>query len=414
MFRSALASTLLIFITVGLLPAQDSPRPGRLKSVDVENSRVTITSGEQEVTLEVTPQTLLKDATGRSLEQRLRAPDLKSGARILFKAEERDGKKVLAGLKLQEAAAQPAAAAAPPTFDSSKLRPLTELGSGDYQGHQGGLYPGGKNERPAPHEAAGLMLARQVRPLDAKGNPDPRGKIVLLSIGMSNTSQASEGFERALAGDSENPALVFVNGSVGGQTAFRIQNPNDNGTGTKYWAIVDERLQKAGLTRAQVEAVWIKQADAGPSQGFPAYAKTLEQELTRIVQVLHDRFPNLKLTYLTSRTYGGYALTKLNPEPYAYESGFSVRWLIERQLNGDPELNFDAKKGAVRAPWLSWGPYFWANGSTNRSDGFSYEPDDFVERDRTHLSQAGIDKVGRLMLDFFKTDATTRPWFVAK
>jgi hypothetical protein len=87
--------------------------------------------------------------------------------------------------------------------------------------------------------------------------------------------------------------------------------------------------------------------------------------------------------------------------------------LIEKQIGGDPALNYDPKKGAVKAPWLSWGPYLWANGSTKRADGFSYEQGDFTPNDGTHLSASGVEKVGNLMLQFFKSDSTTRPWFVA-
>jgi hypothetical protein len=158
--------------------------------------------------------------------------------------------------------------------------------------------------------------------------------------------------------------------------------------------------------------VWIKQADAGPTEGFPKYAKKLEGELEKIVQVVARRFPNLKLAYLSSRTYGGYATTRLNPEPYAYESGFSVKWLIGRQIDGDAALNYNPKSGEVKAPWLSWGPYLWAQGEKKRADGFSYQPGDFSDRDGTHQSPAGQLKVGRELLKFFKTDSTTRPWFV--
>lgn len=189
-------------------------------------------------------------------------------------------------------------------------------------------------------------------------------------------------------------------------TAARIQNP-DNADGTKYWTVVDQQLKKAGVTRKQVQVVWIKQADAGPRDGFPAYAKKLEEELANIVQILPKRFPNAKLTYLSSRTYAGYATTGLNPEPYAYESGFSVKWLIERQIKGESALSHADGK----APWLSWGPYLWANGSKKRADGFSYEQADFAA-DGTHHSAAGSDKIGRLMVHFFQTDTTTRTWFV--
>jgi hypothetical protein len=167
------------------------------------------------------------------------------------------------------------------------------------------------------------------------------------------------------------------------------------------------------VTRAQVQVAWIKQADAGPTQGFPGYARTLHAELRQIVQLLHDRFPNLKLVYLSSRTYGGYARTPLNPEPYAYESGFAVKWLIEEQLKGDPALNDDSRKGPVRAPWLSWGPYLWANGTTPNPDGLSYEEADFGP-DGTHPSLSGRQKVAERLHRFFKTDPTARPWFVRR
>ena len=41
---------------------------------------------------------------------------------------------------------------------------------------------------------------------------------------------------------------------------------------------------------------------------------------------------------LSSRIYAGYAVTPLNPEPYAYESAFSVRGLIQQQMAGGKTL----------------------------------------------------------------------------
>jgi hypothetical protein len=39
-----------------------------------------------------------------------------------------------------------------------------------------------------------------------------------------------------------------------------------------------------------------------------------------------------------------------------------VKWLIADQIAGNPELNYDPAKGRVRAAWLAWGPYIWADG----------------------------------------------------
>jgi hypothetical protein len=410
MTRWLLGSVVGVVAFAGLLAAQDGILRARVKKADAESQTVTLTVGGQDREFAVTEETQLRDGQNRPIAGRLKDPALREGAEVLFKAERRGGRDVLIGMKLRDAA--PAAPAAV-KFDSSHFKPLTELGAGEYQGFPGGLYTEGRNDRPAAHEAAGLALAKHVKPLDRDGNPSPDGKIVLLSVGMSNTAQASQGFQRLLTGERDvNPHVVFVNGSQGGMTAAATQDPDDGRTGTRFWTTVGDRLKAAGVTRAQVQAAWIKQADAGPNQGFPAYARKLQAELTKIVQVLPARFPNVKLTYLSSRSYGGYATTPLNPEPYAYESGFSVKWLIEAQIKGDAALNFDPAKGSVRAPWLSWGPYLWANGPAKRSDGFSADREDFAPGDGTHESPSGQAKVGRLLLDFFKTDATTRPWFV--
>src|SRR5579871_151466 len=127
------------------------------------------------------------------------------------------------------------AGAATADVDTSKLVPLPELGTGKYQGFPGGLYPDGKNERPAAHEALGLALAKQIQPLGLDGKPSPDGKIVLLSIGMSNTTQEFAAFQRLADADRDkNPKLVMVDGAQGGMTANRIMDPEDKGNGTRF------------------------------------------------------------------------------------------------------------------------------------------------------------------------------------
>ena len=407
MIRLVTAVLAVCVLAAGLARAQDGVRRGTVKKLDADKGTVTLTADGRDQELTVTPATRAADAAGRRLGS-FPWKDLKEGQAVHFKADSRDGKTVLVGLKMAGAANREP----PPKTDTSHLKPLTELGAAEYHGFPGGLYPGGANERPAAHEAAGRQLAGEVRPLDADGRPSSDGKIVLLSIGMSNTNQVSQGFQRLLAADrGHNPRLVFVNGSQGGMTAAATQDPDDGRTGTRYWTTVDERLKAAGVTRAQVQAAWIKQADAGPTQGFPKYAETLRDELRQIARAMHRRFPNLKMVYLSSRTYGGFARTGLNPEPYAFESGLSVKWLIEEQIKGSPELNYDPAKGPVQAPWLAWGPYLWANGPAKNPDGLSYEESDFAA-DGTHPSPAGQRKVAGQLLTFFKTDPTAKSWFV--
>ncbi len=381
---------------------------GKILKLDLDGKSITLRVGEKNRTARLTENTQVRGAQGKTLVEKFKG--VKEGATVLFKIVNRDGEDVLVGLKLGEAppSATPGQRV---SGDTSKLLALPQLGTDKYQGYEGGLYPGGKNERPKDHEAAGMRLAKEIAPRGTDGQPSPDGKIVLLSVGMSNTSQASQGFEKQLrAAQDLNPQFLFVNGAQSGMTASRTQDPT-TADGTKFWTTIDQRLKQAGVTNAQVQAVWIKQADAGPTQGFPAYAKKLQGELAKIVQILPQRFPNVKLCYLSSRTYGGFATKKLNPEPYAYESGFAVQWLIEQQLKGDAALNCDPAKGKVTAPWLSWGPYLWANGAKKNADGLFYEVGDFGG-DGTHHSGAGTDKQGRQLLEFFRSDTTTRGWFV--
>jgi hypothetical protein len=299
-----------------------------------------------------------------------------------------------------------------PPLDSSHLVPLTELKSGKYKGFEGGLYPGGGNSRPEDHEAAGLNLAREIVPLDKSGNPSPEGRIVLLSIGFSNSTMEFRDFKRVADNDpGKNPRLLIVDGAQGGMDAQRIHNANDNSTGTRFWGIVDQRLAAADADPRQVEVVWMKEINAQPKEEFVEYAKKLETMLGEIVRLLKQKFPNLKALYLTSRSYGGYSQEPGSPEPYAYESAFAVKWLIKDQLDGKPELNYDLKKGAVKAPWLSWGPYIWANGDQKRGDGLFYVRDDY-RADGKHPTPSGLVKTTDQMMRFFKNDNTTKLWFL--
>ncbi|HLJ97153.1 MAG TPA: hypothetical protein VKU02_28570 [Gemmataceae bacterium] len=413
-------------ITATLLAVCTSASPAfdvvaTIQKVDSDQGIIVFKAGQQARTLRVPPGVRILDAAGQELRNGLKAKELKEGTAVTLTVERDAGKPVLKAIQLRKGATgHPAAQSGKvQQQDTSALIPLTDLGTKEYKGFPGGLYPGGKNTRPAGHEAAGIELARHVQPLDADGKPNPDGKIVLLGIGFSNTVQAFNGFMAVAREDNDlNPKLVLVNGDKGGRAAFMIQNPDDGRQGTDYWDDVDKKLRGGNVTRQQVQVVWIKETNPNPPDpGFPKFTQDLQAQLGNIVRLVQQRFPNVKLAYFSSRTYGGWAQRPGggppgNSEPFSYETGFAVKWLIEQQLSGEPALNYDATKGPVRAPWLSWSAYLWSNGPIQRGDGVSFELEDFMATDHMHESPAGQRKVGRLLLQFFKTDSTTRPWFV--
>jgi hypothetical protein len=295
---------------------------------------------------------------------------------------------------------------------STGITPVNDLWTGFYYGSVGGLYPRGANNPPPEHLAAGTEIAtNQIRPLNASGDYDHvNGRIVMISVGMSNTTiEFSRFVPLANSDPAKNPRLVIVDGAQGGQDASAWVNPT-----AATWNTVNSRLSSAGVTPAQVQVAWVKQARANPNSlgAFPVHAQVLQSNLEDIARNLKTNYPNVKLTYFSSRTRAYTNIAgSLNPEPFAYESAFSVRWVIENQINGTGNLNFDPARGAVVAPWLAWGAYLWTDGTNPRSDGFVWLCSD-LQTDYTHPSNTGAAKVDQELLAFFKTHATAAPWFL--
>ena len=296
---------------------------------------------------------------------------------------------------------------------SGPLVPISDLGTSLYLGaEEGGLYADGSNLDDAAHDAYGQSAAAGIVPLDANGNPDPNGKYVFISVGLSLTQQPfSQFLQLANIDPAKNPNLVIVNGATGGATASLLAGVNNN-----FWnAMVYDYLPNAGVTPNQVVAAWVLDVNGGPSGTFPADMSKLQGNLQSIAQNLLTKFPNIKLAYYSSINYTGYSngVVTLNPEPYAYESGMAVKNAIQDQISGDANMNYDPAKGKVKAPWIAWGPYYWANGMIPRSDGLVWTCQD-LDTDGTHPSNpVGRIKVSTQLLNFLKTDDTASKWFLA-
>ena len=290
---------------------------------------------------------------------------------------------------------------------STGLKPLTEMTPDDrYKGEDGGLYGGGKNEPPEIHQRAAREALKKITPLDAQGKPAKDGKIVFISLGMSNTFGAFAMFKEVADRDPQKaPDVLLVNCAVGGAG---VSSWAKRGSGT--WNTVAERLKAANVTPEQVQVAWIKHAEPGPSPDTVPlqYAKKVKEDIAASLAITRSTFPNLRVAYLSSRIYGGYniaGIRRVNPEPFAYETAFAVRWVIQDQINRE-------KKGPIDGPILLWGPYLWADGITPRkTDKLTWERKDLSE-DGVHPSKLGGQKVANLLLEFFKNETGAKSWFV--
>src|SRR5205823_299187 len=113
----------------------DGPRKAKVKKLDLEKRVLTLTVGDKDHDYTLTESTQVLGAEGKDLKERLKG--FKEGAQVLFKADRRDGKETLVGLKLADGAGAGPGARALPKVDTSKLKPLTELGTEEYQGFKG-------------------------------------------------------------------------------------------------------------------------------------------------------------------------------------------------------------------------------------------------------------------------------------
>jgi len=308
--------------------------------------------------------------------------------------------------------------------------PLNDLSAGLYLGQfQGGLYENGTSVAPSDHAAEGMAQAALIRPLDKDGNPALAGKIVMVSIGMSNTTQEfcaaanpapceTWSFVGQATRDSavNHSSLLLVNGARGGQTGDTWDSP----ARSNYDYVRDRDLTPAGVTEKQVQVAWLKEANPQPTSSLPsqnADAYRLETQIGNSVRAMRTRYSNLRIVYISSRIYAGYATSTLNPEPYAYETGLAVKWAVQAQIDQMRTGRIDARAGDLNfntvAPWIAWGPYLWADGLNPRSDGLTWARADVESGDGTHPSQSGEQKVGAMLLSFLKQEPTAKPWFLA-
>jgi hypothetical protein len=383
---------------------------GTIKKVDADKGVLYIHANGQDRTVKIDKDVMVLGTDGKPLADGLKAKELKEGAEVTVTVERDGDTPVIKAIRLGKVAA-----AQPKKDEGGKpsvgFKPLTEMtGDDKYKGEDGGLYGNGKNEPPAAHRKAAEKELAKIEPLDADGKPSKDGIIALVSISMSNATQEFSMFKQLADRDAKkSPNVTVVDCAQGGQAMAEWVDPKGN-----PWNVADRRLAAAKISPKQVQVIWVKLANKGPSGDLAAHGKKLQKDTLAVLQNAKEHFPNCRIAYLGSRIYGGWSSGRLNPEPYAYEGAFAVRWLIQDQIEGDAELNYDSGKGPAKSPLLLWGPYFWADGTTPRkADGLVYERKDLAG-DGTHPSESGRRKVAEQLLKFFQSDPLASSWYVKK
>ncbi len=293
--------------------------------------------------------------------------------------------------------------------DVKTLPPIDELGSATFMGHQGGLYPNGSNEMPPAFYQDAIMMAKSIVPLDKNGNADDKGEIGLIALGASTVAMFGKALDKMIEEDNNRRSDInYVNCGIGGQDLSDIMNPSAN-----FWSVIDTRVKEAGMTLDQVQVIWFEEDNLkNRDNDIDARGNALVSDFTQTIQFCKQHYPNLKLFYVSGRHTTAFMPADANDkhrEPKAYVNGWACKWLIEKQINGDPALSYKGKNAV--APLILWGPYFWTQGEKPRKDGYSWTTD-LVGGDGIHPTAEGEVRVAKDLMDFWTNDPVSQIWFL--
>lgn len=275
------------------------------------------------------------------------------------------------------------------------LIPLNDLGAGFFEGYQGGFYPMGQlTEAPmSQHFKKGRSFAKGIQPLNASGAVDfDNGVVLMAGFGPSVPLHLVDSLISIVHNNSDgyitNPCFDLINLCVGGRGLDFAVGPDSD----RYWDSIENKLISTGYNINQLQIGWMyfnaKYDSLNPIE-FPEHALAVKEDYKIWLQQCKERFPNMKIVLVSGRHYGGYCDTTIEQlpaagEPASYYNNFTVKWLIEDQINNEPDLKYTGPAAIV--PYINWGPYFWTNGAIPRiTDGRNYPCSKFSD-DGLHLT----------------------------
>jgi len=293
------------------------------------------------------------------------------------------------------------------SINQQNLLPITDLGTGYYRGYQGGLYPGGQNQRSGAHLSLALSQSAQIQPLNNNGQPAANGKVVLIGVGASNPRTEFEAFkQQAQSSGLLKPSTAIVNTCIGGQGVQKMNQASAN-----YWQQAENTLQQAGLSMQQVQAAWVETEHTGNADTvFPRAPQQLMSDMRTLLVTMKQKFPQLKIVYLSGRAFSGFAQAAANEVgkgllyPRDYYNGWTMKWMVEKQIANEAGYTLSD------IPFITMSTYLWSRGANPRNDGFFLDCILDVGPDGLHLTAAGEQKAGQQLYQFFFSDPTSVGW----
>lgn len=292
---------------------------------------------------------------------------------------------------------------------TTNLIPIMDLVGKQYRGYNGGKYSTG-NLRPPLQLNRAIYQAQQIKPLDSAGVENyTNGKIIFAAVGASNpATEFNKLIEHCDTFKKINKKLRLFNTCVGGTGIQKMNESTDN-----YWVQAYKKLNDSGYSAKQVQVVWVEQENTqNADTSFPSAPLGLMADYQKLLGVIYQKFPNVKIVYINQRAFAGYVditpgvIGKGLHFPRDYYNGWCIKWLIEKQINNEAGFKFPSE-----LPFIDWATSFWADGKNARSDGLSYDCNTDYGGDGLHLSELGEQKAGAILFNYFKNDTVSKYWF---
>ncbi len=289
--------------------------------------------------------------------------------------------------------------------NSTPFSPIADLGEKSFEGFAGGLYPEG-NTIPSPHFTTGMQNASAIIPRDTAGRPDQHGAIGMLILGYSTAAMTGRTFREMYQLMHPESPLKIIIGAQGGRDINSMTDIRSD-----YWDSVDVSIRAAGLTTRQIQVIWISTGDIlSHTLPFPDQAEVQTEKYRTVLQHIRIRYPDAQIVFLSDRPYAGYIGIGEPPgpkelaEPSAYYHGWSVKWVIERQITGQ------AGYGQDSMPFIDWGPALWTNGTKGDAVGYDWDCRD-AGKGGIHPSSKGRMKEAARAYHYFAAHPYAAQWF---